>query len=139
MQARRGELVDVLEGDGLIAELAGRGVGLIAWVANEDESAEIRAVAVAGDARGQGIGLALFEAAHAAIASAGATTTWLVTTNDNEPAIHLYEALGYVVSVVRPGAVDELRATIKPAIPLVGHCGVEMHDEIELRRPLRGT
>jgi len=137
MQARRGELVDVLEGDGLIAERAEHEVGLITWYLEAGgQSAEIRSVAVDHEARGRGIGRALFDGAHAVLAAAGVRVAWLVTTNDNEPAIRLYTSLGYVVAEVRRGAIDEIRRTLKPAIPLVGHGGVEMHDEIELRRPV---
>ena len=135
MQARRGELVDVLDGDGSVGVLDGRPIGLITWLAASDGlSAEVRAVAVDPRVRGRGIGRALFEAAHEALALAGIRSAWLVTTNDNAPAIHLYESLGSVVAEVRHGAIDEIRRTIKPSIPLVGHAGVEMHDEIELRR-----
>lgn len=143
MQARRGELVDVLDGDGLVAELgrpggpAPRSAGLITWLVERDGlSAEIRAVAVEGDARGRGIGRALLAAAHVSLADIGVRSAWLATTNDNIGAIHLYESLGYVVIEIRRGAIDEIRRTIKPSIPRIGHGGVEMHDELEMRRPL---
>ena len=143
MQARRGELVDVLDGSGLVAELveapggASHRVGLITWhIEPPTASAEIRAVAVDAAARGRGVGRALFEAAHVALASSGIDTAWLVTTNDNEPAIRLYESLGYGVAEIRRGAIDELRRTIKPSIPLVGHGGVAMRDELELIKEL---
>lgn len=138
MQARRGELVDVLAGcEGLVAELDRRPTGLITWLVEGDRStAEIRAVAVGVTARGRGIGRALFEAAHATLAAAGVRVAWLVTTNDNEPAIHLYESLGYALVEIRRGAIDEIRRTIKPSIPLGGQGGIEIHDELELRRPL---
>ena len=137
MQARRGELIDVLEGDGLVGELAGHAVALIAWLSEPGgPSAEIRAVAVDHDARGRGIGRALFEAAHDVLADSGTRTVWLVTTNDNEPAIRLYQSLGYGVVEIRHGAIDEIRRTLKPSIPLLGHNGIEMHDEIELRRSI---
>jgi GNAT superfamily N-acetyltransferase len=86
--------------------------------------------------RGRGIGRALFGTAREALASTGVRTIWLVTTNDNAPAIRLYESLGYAVSEVRRGAIDAIRRTIKPSIPLIGHGGVEMHDELELRRSI---
>jgi ribosomal protein S18 acetylase RimI-like enzyme len=137
MQARRGELVDVLEGgSGLLAvDAAGSVVGLVTWVRDQDR-AEIRAVAVAASGRGRGIGRALMRATTDALHSAGIRTAWLVTTNDNAPALRLYESLGYAVRGIRRGAVDELRRTIKPGIPLVGHAGVEMHDELELTMEL---
>jgi ribosomal protein S18 acetylase RimI-like enzyme len=140
MQARRGELVDVLEGDGLIAEYpgsAGRPIGLIIWmIAPGGASAELRAVAVDAEFRGRGIARALFDAAHHVLRDAGVGTAWLVTTNDNAPALRLYASLGYLVTEVRHGAIDEIRRTVKPSIPLVGHDGIEMHDELELRRSI---
>jgi ribosomal protein S18 acetylase RimI-like enzyme len=129
----------VLEGDGLVALLEGERVGLVTWLAGPEldpESAEIRAVAVDDAAQGRGIGRALLERAHDALAAAGVRSAWLVTTNDNAPAIHLYESLGYRVVEVRRGAVDDLRRSTKPSIPLVGLGGVEMHDELELARGL---
>jgi ribosomal protein S18 acetylase RimI-like enzyme len=129
--------VDVLEGDGIVAELDGRRIGLTTWlVATDGLTAEIRAVAVDAAAQGRGIGRALLEAAREAVAAAGARSAWLVTTNDNAPAIRLYESLGYRLVEVRRGAVDGLRRSLKPSIPLIGHGGVEMHDELELRRDL---
>ncbi len=146
MQARRAELVDVLHGDGLVAELGRperrqpRRAGLITWLVERGElSAEVRAVAVEEGSRGRGVGRALFDAAHVALADAGVRSAWLVTTNDNVAAIHLYESLGYVVVETRHGAIDEVRRTIKPSIPLIGHGGVEMQDEIEMRRRLAAS
>ena len=151
MQARRGELIDVLEGGtGLVANLEGHSVGLITWAQPaeghgagerlpEMARAEIRAVAVPGHARGRGVGRALFEAAHAALTGIGVRSTWLVTTNDNAPAIHLYESLGYRLIETRLGAIDELRRTVRPSIPLIGHGGVEMHDELAYAKDLSGT
>jgi ribosomal protein S18 acetylase RimI-like enzyme len=127
----------VLEGTGVVALVEGERVGLLTWVADAlGRTAEIRAVAVDPGARGRGIGRALFGAAHAAIDAAGIERVWLVTTNDNAPAIHLYESLGYEVVDVRRGAIDELRRTIKPSIPLLGHGDVELHDELELAKQL---
>jgi len=127
----------VLEGEGIVAALDGERVGLVTWVvASTSGRAEIRAIAVHPAAQGRGIGRALLEAAHEALIGAGIRSAWLVTTNDNAPAIRLYESLGYRVAEVRRDAVDELRRSIKPSIPLVGHAGLEMHDELELVKSL---
>lgn len=137
MQARRGELVDVLEGEGLVAFEDETAVGLVTWVVEPDGArAEIRAVAVAGAHRGQGYGRAAMEAAHERLRSAGVASVWLVTTNDNIVAQSLYEGLGYRLVEVREGAIDVLRRTLKPSIPLIGANGIPIRDELELARKL---
>lgn len=136
MQARRGELVDVLEGGaGVLAFDDGVLIGIATWVVTDD-TAEVRALGVAEAARRRGVGRKLMAAADEALRAAAVRRAWLVTTNDNAPAIRLYESLGYVVSDVRRGAIDAIRRTIKPSIPLIGHGGIEMHDELELTREL---
>ena len=131
-------MIDALGDGGLVAAWQGRMIGLVCWKTDPDgiHVAEVTCLVVASDKRGRGTGRALLEAAHATLEQAGIRATWLVTTNDNQPAIHLYESLGYQVVEVRRGAIDEIRRTIKPSIPLVGHGGVEMHDELELHRSL---
>jgi ribosomal protein S18 acetylase RimI-like enzyme len=78
----------------------------------------------------EGIGTALMlaaiERAHAA-----ALRVRVMTTNDNEPAISFYEHLGFAVTEVRKGAVDESRKR-KPSIPLVGVNGTPISDEVLL-------
>ncbi|HJP89660.1 MAG TPA: GNAT family N-acetyltransferase [Candidatus Limnocylindrales bacterium] len=138
MQARRGELVDVLDGGAGVMAFEGAGgdaIGIVTWL-REGERAEIRAVAVAQSARRRGVGRALMEAAQTELAADGVRAAWLVTTNDNAPALRLYHSLGYAVTEIRHGAIDEIRRTLKPTIPLVGHAGVEMHDELELTKDL---
>jgi ribosomal protein S18 acetylase RimI-like enzyme len=136
-QARRGELVDVLDGDGCVAELEDRPVGLITWTVPPGRSeAEVRAVAVTDGTRGRGIGRALFAAAEEALRSAGVQRAWLVTTNDNLAALALYQKAGWRLHEVRHGAIDELRRTIKPSIPATGQGGIPLRDELELTKEL---
>ena len=137
MQARRGELVDVLEGDGLAAALDAVPIGILTWLA-AGRTAEVRAVAVAPEARGQGVGRALLRAAASALRSGGVARAWLVTTNDNLAALALYQKEGWRLAALRVGALDELRGTIKPSLPTVGEHGIPFHDELELVRDLLG-
>jgi hypothetical protein len=58
-----------------------------------------------------------------------------VTTNDNLDALRLYQRRGLRITGVSPGAVDRARA-VKPAIPLVGAYGIELHDELTLELPV---
>ena len=81
---------------------------------------------------GRGVGSALMEAVVGEARAAGCSRVWLVTTNDNEHARRWYLARGFVVTDVRPGAVDEARWTLKPSIPERGAGGVRISDEIEM-------
>ena len=60
---------------------------------------------------------------------------WLVTTNDNVPAIEFYRRRGLTVAAIHSGAVQAARR-LKPQIPEHGIGGVPVLDEIELELPL---
>jgi ribosomal protein S18 acetylase RimI-like enzyme len=79
-----------------------------------------------------GVGSALLEAIVDEARASGCSRVWLVTTNDNAHAQRWYGARGFVVTDVRPGAVDEARRTLKPSIPERGAGGVRISDEIEM-------
>jgi ribosomal protein S18 acetylase RimI-like enzyme len=81
---------------------------------------------------GRGVGSALVEAVVGEARAAGCSRVWLVTTNDNGHARRWYLARGFVVTDVRPGAVDEARWTLKPSIPERDAGGVRISDEIEM-------
>jgi GNAT superfamily N-acetyltransferase len=130
-QARRGEVIDVLApGLGLVA---GDGVGLLTYRVDADA---IELTAVAAQPRGRGTGTALVEALIELAPAAGASRIWVVTTNDNLDALAFYQRRGFRLSAVRIGAIDVARRTLKPALPVHGEHGIEMHDEIELTHSL---
>ncbi|GGY53470.1 GNAT family N-acetyltransferase [Streptomyces omiyaensis] len=64
---------------------------------------QIQGLAVAGEARGQGVGRALLRAALAKARADGATRITLRVLGHNVPARALYEAEGFVVEGVLPG------------------------------------
>ncbi|MBI4638072.1 MAG: GNAT family N-acetyltransferase [Candidatus Rokubacteria bacterium] len=78
-----------------------------------------------------GVGTALMAAARGMARSRGCTRLWLVTTNDNVPAIEFYLRRGLVVRAVHEGAVARSRE-IKPEIPPVGRGGIPIRDEVEM-------
>jgi catechol 2,3-dioxygenase-like lactoylglutathione lyase family enzyme len=82
-----------------------------------------------------GIGGPLVDAVAEAARAAGARRVWLITTNDNLPALRLYQRHGFTLAALRPGAVQAARAR-KPQIPLIGHAGIPIRDELELERTL---
>ena len=134
VQVRLDESIDVLAADVLVAELepASPIVGVVTVAAGAGDAAELAALAVEPAARGRGVGAALVQAAADHAWSDGATELWLVTTNDNLPALAVYQQCGFRLAELRQGAVDRAR-TVKPSIPLVGAHGIGLHDELVLR------
>lgn len=137
IQARAGELVDILEGAGLVATVDDERAGLVSWLVDPTgRRAEIRALAVAPAAQGRGVGRALLEEAVRWLRARAVRSAWLVTTNDNLAALGLYQSAGFRLVALRPGAVDEARRTIKPSIPTGGDHGIPIRDELELAKQL---
>jgi ribosomal protein S18 acetylase RimI-like enzyme len=127
VQARRGELVDVLDLPGFIVERGGEPLGLLTyrWLGDE---CELAAIAVREPQRGAGT--ELLEALTREVA--GRARIWLVTTNDNLEALRFYQRRGYRLVRLSPGAVDHARRELKPEIPPAGAYGIPIRDELEL-------
>ncbi|HZQ80947.1 MAG TPA: GNAT family N-acetyltransferase [Gaiellaceae bacterium] len=127
LQARRGELIDVLALPGFVAERDGAPVGLVTYRLDAD-GCELAFIATVE--RHAGVGSALLDALREAAAGCG--RIWLITTNDNLEALRFYQRRGFRLSALHPGAVDEARAALKPQIAAVGELGIPLRDELEL-------
>jgi ribosomal protein S18 acetylase RimI-like enzyme len=116
----------------LVAEADGERAGLATYeVTDRDcELVSLDALTI-----GAGIGSALVEAVANVASAAGCTRLRVITTNDNLPALRLYQRHGFVLAAVHPGAVDLARRR-KPQIPTTGHAGIPIRDELELVRAL---
>lgn len=114
---------------GFCARLAGEEVAGLVTYQIAGEACEI--VSLDSLHAGRGVGSALIDAVVATARAAGCCRVWLITTNDNLPALGFYQRRGFRLVAVHPGAVDAARA-IKPQIPLVGLDGIPLHDELEL-------
>jgi ribosomal protein S18 acetylase RimI-like enzyme len=125
MQTRRGALIDATAGHGLVAEEDGRPVGMVFW---RDDGDETELTLLWAFEPRQGVGTALVSEMLRRVTG----PVWVVTTDDNVPAVAFYTRLGFAVREVRVGAVDEARRTLKPQLPATGPTGFPMHDEIEL-------
>jgi len=88
-------------------------------------------VTVDADRPRQGVGSALVAAVVAEAQRRGVTRVWLTTTNDNLDALGFYQAVGFRLCALRPGAVAQARRT-KPAIPLEAVNGLPIRDELDL-------
>ena len=128
--ARLGELIDPLALEGMVAERDGSPVGLASVIETPDKGLEI--LLLQAEPRGTGAGTALLETARQVATASGHRRLWLVTTNDNLPAIHFYLRRGLHVAAIHHNAVDADRA-LKPEIPAVNPVnGLPIRDLIEL-------
>jgi ribosomal protein S18 acetylase RimI-like enzyme len=80
---------------------------------------------------GTGLGTALLSAAVDAARLAGCRRAWLITTNDNLNALRFYQKRGFHLFAVYPDALAETRR-LKPSLPLLGHDGIPLRDELAL-------
>src|SRR5262249_21616020 len=132
---RRGELIDVLTGAGLVAEIDREPVGLLTYATRID-GWELTALAAIRE--GVGVGTALVEGLIAEARGGAADRIWTVTTNDNLRPLGLSQRLGFRLLALRPGAVNAARTSLKPSIPRFGRNDLPLRDELELELPLSG-
>ena len=83
----------------------------------------------------QGIGSALLDSLEERAREAGLQRLWLVTTNDNLPALKFWQKRGYELVAVHRNAIAAARR-VKPQIPIIGKEGIPIRDEIELEKRL---
>ena len=126
--ARLGELKDTSVLPTLVAVLDDELVGLLTYEVVGDQAEVVSIDAFVPLA---GVGTALLHAAVERARSLGCTRVWLITTNDNLPALRFYQRRGMRIVAVHRDAENAARR-LKPSIPVVGHHGIEIHDELEL-------
>ncbi|MCP4594078.1 MAG: GNAT family N-acetyltransferase [bacterium] len=119
--------------DGLIDWRDDSIAGLVTWLHEEDE---LQLLTLNSVLAGQGIGSALMLMAIDYAREKDLGKVWLTTTNDNLSAIGFYQRLGFRLTAVNVGVVDEARK-IKPQIPETGQKGIPIHDEIVLELNLK--
>ena len=79
----------------------------------------------------KGIGTVLVEKVKKIAKKMNRKRVWLITTNDNIDALCFWQRIGFVLKAIYPGAMSISRK-LKPEIPLIGHYGIPIRDEIEL-------
>jgi len=110
---------------GFLERRDGKIIGLLTY--HIDDGMEI--LTLNSDLEGEGIGSSLMLNAIERAREQGCRRIWLTTTNDRLRIVGFYQRLGFRMTAVNLGVVDEARK-IKPEIPLVGERGVPIHDEI---------
>jgi ribosomal protein S18 acetylase RimI-like enzyme len=132
----RDTVFDLMTLPALLAERAGRAVGLLAYqIADNAEDKAIEVVSISALDRTTGVGTALLDAATRLGTERGCRRLWLLTTNDNLDALRFYQRRGLRIVAVEAGAADRARE-LEPDIPMVGEYGIPLRDELILEMPL---
>jgi ribosomal protein S18 acetylase RimI-like enzyme len=117
---------------GFVAERADKALGLATYHIEADQC---ELVSLNSLEERRGIGGALIEAVKRAASDAGCRRLWLVTTNDNLPALGFYQKHGFRLVAVHPEALEASRR-LMPEIPRLGREGIPLRDELELEMTL---
>ncbi len=125
---RRGETVDPADGELLGAFVGGEIIGVATYAVR---ASECEVVAIEAYQERQGIATALMDEIRARARAAGCGRLWLVTTNDNVPAIAFYQKWGMDLVALRHDGVTEARTRLKPEIPEIGYDDIPMRHELE--------
>jgi N-acetylglutamate synthase-like GNAT family acetyltransferase len=78
----------------------------------------------------QGVASRLLEAAENTAVQNACHRLWLITTNDNIPALHFYQKRGFRIAKIHLDAIQKARE-LKPEIPEFGWGDIPIRDEIE--------
>jgi len=113
---------------GFIAQQGDVRIGLVLYetVQNECEIVSLNSLTELA-----GVGSLLVDAVKSTAAGVQCRRLWLVTTNDNMQALRFYQRKGFVLSALHLNVVQQSRK-LKPEIPVTGHDGIPIRDEIEL-------
>ncbi|MFZ5817061.1 MAG: GNAT family N-acetyltransferase [Bacillota bacterium] len=128
----RGQLYRLSDLQALVAWDGGDRVGLATYLLHGDSCELMSLNALTGR---KGVGTALLAAVEEVARQHHCRRLWLITSNDNLDALRFYQRRGYRLTAVHVGAIDQARA-LKPTIPLIGHHGIPIRDELELAKEL---
>ncbi len=124
----RGVVHDLTQLPGLVAWYGEERMGLLLY---RPAGTEWEIVSLDSTLGGHGVGTALLEGVRRLAQASDCRRLWLITTNDNLPALRFYQKRGFHLVAVYPDAVTEARR-LKPEIPLIGLEGIPLRDELEL-------
>ncbi len=113
--------------------------GFIAWhdkkkaglITYHTEGAQCEVVTLNSFLQGVGIGKLLIESVKIGALKLGCKRMWLITTNDNSPALTFYQKIGFQIAAIHKDALNTSRK-LKPEIPNHGYKGNPIRNEIEL-------
>jgi ribosomal protein S18 acetylase RimI-like enzyme len=124
----RGVTHDISQLPGFVAWRSSNRVGLLTY---QIVKKEFEIVTLDSLEEKTGIGSALISNAVDYALKSSCQRVWLITTNDNIPALHFYQKRGFHLVAVYRNALARSRL-LKPEIPNTGLFGIPLRDEIEL-------
>jgi ribosomal protein S18 acetylase RimI-like enzyme len=130
---RHGEVVDPADGELLGAYVEDEIIGVATYALRGHEC---EVVAIEAYQERQGIATALMDEIRARAVAADCSRLWLVTTNDNVPAIGFYQKWGMDLAVLRRDSMTDARTRLKPSIPETGYEGIPIRHELEFESEL---
>ncbi len=114
--------------EGLVAFQDRKFLGALTY---QIEGDECEIVTIDSTQEGMGVGSSLIEAVAKKARALHCRRLWLITTNDNLPALRFYQKRGFHLVAIYPDALEVSRK-LKPSIPKTGRDGVPIRDELEL-------
>lgn len=118
--------------DGFVAIQDNAWVGLITLCI---ENRECQIITLDAEIENIGIGTELLKRAIEYALHNKCKKVWLITTNDNAPALRFYQTRGFKLKALYCNEMEFSRQ-IKPEIPLYGIDSIAIRDEIELEYEL---
>lgn len=125
-----GATFDVLASENIVAEAAGEFAGLISLAVHGGELA-IVLLSVYPQFQGSGVGSSLIEAAVDRARDKGLSSLKVATTNDDLPALYVYQRQGFSIYDIACGSVVDHHGAA-----IAGFANIAVRDEIRLRRPV---
>lgn len=124
----RGKLYNASKLPGFLAEEEVKIHGFITYRVDESE---MEIISLNSFKERSGIGTSLIDAVKKVAVSKSISRIWLITTNDNYPAVSFYQRRGFKVKTIHKNAIEQSRR-LKPEIPAYGIDGISIRDEIEM-------
>jgi GNAT superfamily N-acetyltransferase len=131
----RGRVYEADRLPGFVAFIEAKPKGLITYRIINEECEVVTLDSLIG---GIEIGTALLDAVKRVAEMHGCQRIWLITTNDNLPALKFYQKRDYRLAAVHRDALTRSRQ-LKPSIPEIGLDGIPLRDEIELELSLNSV
>ena len=125
-----GRTYDVLALPALVATHDGRVAGVLCYALEEDRL-NIVVLNVLPEYQGRRVARALLSVAEKEARAHGLARLVVATSNDDLPALYLYQRWGFVIAAVKPGAILAHHGHEE-----AGFAGIPVRDEIQLEKSL---